>query len=58
MSPASVSIFLSSLEKEGIFKKGKPNLEHPEIRALKILFNIERVKPVFDLLKKRFGIVL
>lgn len=56
MSPASVSLFLSSLEKERLFRKGRPDLENPEIRALKILFNVETLKPAFDSLKRKFGI--
>lgn len=54
LSPASVSVFVASLEKEGMFRKGKPDLENPEMRALKLFFNIERVAPAFTALKKRF----
>lgn len=57
MSPASVSLFLSSLEKEGMFKKGKPDLENPEVRALKILYNMERIRPAFNMLKRKFRIL-
>lgn len=56
VSPASASIFFAELEKDGVLRKGRLNLENPEVRALRILFNVERVAPAFGALKKRFGI--
>jgi len=53
VSPASASVFMSSLEKDGFIKKGKLDLGNPEVRALKILFNVERAAPVGELLRKR-----
>jgi predicted nucleotidyltransferase len=57
VSPGFVSKFISSLEKDNFVKKGMVNLTNPELRALKILFNIERIKIAFDFLKKEFNIL-
>ncbi len=54
-SPASVSILLSSLRKEGLLKKGKLNIDDPEVRSLKVMSNIERLKPAFKLLRKKYS---
>jgi predicted nucleotidyltransferase len=54
LSPASVSVFVASLEKEGMFRRGRPDVENPELRALKTLFNIEKVAPLFTLVKRKF----
>lgn len=54
VSPGAVSIFLRALEKDGIMRKGVPDLSNPEVRALKILFNVEKVRAVYGKLAKRF----
>ena len=56
VSPASASVLMSSLEKDGFIKKGRLDLGNPELRALRILFNVEKVAPVYKALKKEFGI--
>lgn len=56
LSPASVSLFMQSLSKEGVLKDGKPDLENPEVRGLKILFNAERLYPAFTYLSRNFGV--
>ncbi|MEW5996572.1 MAG: nucleotidyltransferase domain-containing protein [Candidatus Micrarchaeota archaeon] len=55
-SPASVSLFLKALEKDGFVKKGILNLENPEVRALKLFFNVERAHPLYEKLRKKYGI--
>lgn len=57
ISPASVSIFMRGLEMDGFIKKGALNLQNPELRALRVLFNVERAAVLYPLLKKEFGIL-
>jgi len=56
-SPASVSLFLRTLEREGFVKKGVLNLENPEVRALRMLFNVEKIHPIYEKLRKKYGIL-
>lgn len=56
LSPASVSLFMKSLGEEGVLKGGRPDLGNPEVRALKILFNAERLLPAFVHLEKEYGV--
>ena len=56
VSPGAVSIFLRALEKDGIMKKKVPDLSNPEVRALKILFNVEKVRAIYGKLAKKFKI--
>jgi predicted nucleotidyltransferase len=56
VSPGAVSIFLRALEKDGIIKKGMPDLSNPEVRALKVLFNVETVRAIYGKLVKKFKI--
>jgi len=57
ISPASVSIFMKGMEKDGFIKKGALNLQNPELRALRALFNVEKVAPLYPALKKEFEIL-
>lgn len=57
VSPGFVSKFVSSLEKDGMIKKGELNLTNPELRALKILFNIEKIKITYEFLKNKIDIL-
>ncbi len=57
VSPASASVLMASLEKDGFIKKGKLDLGNPELRALRIMFNVEKVAPAYRALKKEFGIL-
>ncbi|MBD3397516.1 hypothetical protein GF412_00290 [Candidatus Micrarchaeota archaeon] len=52
VSPASASVLMSSLGKDGFVKKGKLDLGNPEVRALKTLFNVERAAPAVEVLRK------
>jgi hypothetical protein len=56
LSPASVSLFMKALGVEGVLKEGRPDFENPEVRALKILFNAERLHPAFLYLVEHFGV--
>ncbi|NYZ60863.1 nucleotidyltransferase domain-containing protein [Candidatus Micrarchaeota archaeon] len=56
VSPGAVSIFMRALEKDGIMKKKVPDLSNPEVRALKILFNVEKVRSIYGKLAKKFKI--
>ncbi len=56
LSPASVSLFMKALGEEGILREGMPDFENPEVRALKILFNAERLHPAFKYLERNFGV--
>ncbi|MFP3949865.1 MAG: hypothetical protein ACLFUZ_02095 [Candidatus Micrarchaeia archaeon] len=38
-------------------KKGKLDLGNPELRALRIMFNVEMMAPAYQALKKEFGIL-
>jgi predicted nucleotidyltransferase len=57
LSPASVSIFMQGMEKDGFIQKGALKLKNPELRALRLLFNVEKIAPLYPVLKKRFGIL-
>jgi predicted nucleotidyltransferase len=57
VTPGFVSRFINSLEKDIFVKRKRINLANPELRALKILFNIERIKIAYEFLKKEFDIL-
>ena len=52
VSPASASVLMASLGKDGFIKKGKLDLGNPEVRTLKTLFNVERAAPAVEVLRK------
>jgi predicted nucleotidyltransferase len=55
LSPALVSVFISELAGEGFIKRGKLDLGNPELRALRVLFNVEKVAPAYEAIRKEFG---